>query len=175
MKRSAKYVATYHKWVEAQTYLNWTAPFYTAYHYKKAGLPCKLRVQLIEVESLRGAVFFYDPSIGAHNFGFFFELLSDRVKQHGYTLHSENELQVRHERYTEQVKKLLFTPPASDVPGSSLCNQLYGNVLLDYVQVNNYPGYIRFATNSYQDTFFSKPLPFEELLEKILRPQEKKK
>jgi hypothetical protein len=147
-------------------------PFFTAYHYKKADLPAQYRVQVIAEEHLRGAIFFYDPRIGADNFAFFLELLKDRVQQQGYTLHSGNKLQVRHERYTEEIEKLVLTPPASDLPGTSLCNQLYGNVLLDYIKVNKRPGFIRFAANSYQDAFFSKPLPFEELLEKTLQPHE---
>ncbi|OKL41678.1 hypothetical protein A3841_11650 [Pontibacter flavimaris] len=171
-KRSAKFMDAYHTWLSNQTYLNWTEPFFTAYHYKKADLPARYRVQVIAEEHLRGAIFFYDPSIGAENFGFFLELLKDRVQQQGYTLHSGNKLQVRHERYTEEIEKLVLTPPASDLPGTSLCNQLYGNVLLDYIKVNNRPGFIRFAVNSYQDAFFSKPLPFEELLEKTLQPHE---
>ena len=171
-KRSAKFVAGYKKWVNSQTYLNWTGPFFTSYHYHKANLPTQSRVQLLSGDHLKGVLFFYDPSIGADNFCYFFELLKDRVLEQGYTLHSSNALQVRHERYTEQVEKFLLTPPASDLPGTSLCNQLYGNVLLDLVKVNKRPGYIRFAVNWYQDAFFSKPLPFEDLLSSVLRPQE---
>ncbi|WP_276495741.1 hypothetical protein [Pontibacter litorisediminis] len=162
----------YQKWLDSQVYLHWTAPFFMAYHYKNADLPAQYRVQLLCEEHLKGVIFFYDPSIGPDNFSFFFELVKDRVQQQGYSLHSRNTLQVRHERYTEQVEKLVLTPPASDLPGTSLCNQLYGNVLLDYIRINKKPGYIRFAANRYQDPIFSKPLPFEELLEKTLEPDE---
>lgn len=173
LSRSGKFQAGYAAWVAAQRYLNWTGPFFKSYHYQKASLSSPLRVQLIGEEHVRGAIFFYDPSIGAENFSFLYELLKDRVLTCGYTLHSRDKLEVRHERYTEQVEKHLLTPPASDVPGSSLCNQLYGNVLLDYVRVNQQPGYIRFVTNTYNDPFFSLPLPFNDLLEKVLQPQER--
>lgn len=172
MKRSTRFMNAYEEWVNRQTYLNWTGPFFTAYHYKKSDLPSQFRVQLIAEENLRGVIFFYDPSIGAENFSFFLELLKDRIQRQGYKLHSGNELKINHERYTEQVEKLLLTPPASDLAGTSLINQLYGNVLLDFIKVNRHPGYIRFAANAYQDAYFSKPLPFEELLEKTLQPEE---
>lgn len=97
------------------------------------------------------------------------------MQAQSYTLHSCDKLEVKHERYTEQVEKHLLTPPASDLPGTSLCNQLYGNVLLDYIKVNKRPGYIRFAVNAYNDSYFSKPLPFDELLEKVLQPGEEQK
>lgn len=172
LERTQKFKAAYLAWVHEQVYLNWTAPFFKAYHYQKAGMPSPFRVQLIKEENIKGVVFFYDPSIGANNFGFLFDLLKDRVQGLGYTLHSCDKLDVRHERYTEQIEKHLLTPPASDLPGTSLCNQLYGNVLLDYILINKHPGFIKFSVNTYQDSFFSKPLSFDELLEKVLQPNE---
>lgn len=174
LERSQKHMAAYTTWVKEQVYLNWTGPFFKAYHYKKTDLPSQFRVQLMQDAYTRGVIFFYDPGIGAGNFTYFFDLLKDRVLEQGYTLHSCDKLEVRHERYTEQVEKHVLTPPASDITGTSLCNQLYGNILLDYIKVNGQPGYIRFVTNVYNDPYFSKPLPFDELLEKILQPQEVK-
>lgn len=174
LKRTGSYMAAFEDWVEAQVYLNWTGPFFKAYHYRKADLPSQLRVQVLQEEHMRGVVFFYDPSIGETNFGYFFDLLKHRVQVLGYNLHSSDKLEIRHKRYTELLEKLVLTPPASDLPGTSLCNQLYGNVLLDYTKVNGHPGYIRLATNTYDHPFFSKPLPFEELLESILQPHETK-
>ncbi|WP_345160070.1 hypothetical protein [Pontibacter saemangeumensis] len=172
LKRSGRYEADYQAWLHDRVYLHWTGPFFKSYHYTKANLTGPLRVQLVQDAHVRGAVFFYDPSIGDSNFSFFFDLLKDRVQALGYTLHSCDKLKVRHERYTEEVEKHVLTPPASDLPGTSLCNQLYGNVLLDYIKVNSRPGYIRFIANAYNDAYFSKPLPFDELLDKVLQPHE---
>lgn len=172
LKRSGRYEAAYQAWLQAEVYLHWTGPFFKSYHYAKAGLTGPLRVQVIQDVHVRGAVFFYDPNIGDDNFIFLFDLLKDRVLALGYTLHSCDKLEIRHERYTEQVEKHVLTPPASDFPGTSLCNQLYGNVLLDYIKVNRRPGYIRFVANAYNDPYFSQPLPFDELLEKVLQPQD---
>ncbi|MCJ8167381.1 hypothetical protein MKJ04_21245 [Pontibacter sp. E15-1] len=172
LERTGKYKAAYKEWLNAQVYLNWTGVFYKSYHFLKANFPAPLRVEIVRDTHVRGVVFFYDPSIGATNFCYFFDLLRDRVLEQGYTLHNCDKLEIRHERYTEQIEKHLLTPPASDLPGTSLCNQLYGNVLLDYIKVNKHPGYIRFAANAYHDSYFSPALPFEELLEKVLQPDE---
>ncbi|WP_439883183.1 hypothetical protein ACSX1A_08415 [Pontibacter sp. MBLB2868] len=172
LKRSATHQAAFTAWVKAQVYLNWTGPFFKAYHYQKAHFPSKYRVQLITDEHRKGATFFYDPSIGAENFQFLFDLLKERVLQLGYSLRSSDEQQVRHKRYTEAVERYFMLPPASDVPGSDLCNQLYGNIIIELIKVNKHPGYIRFTANSYADVYFSEPLPFLELLEKVLQPDE---
>ncbi len=174
LERNGKYEASYKMWEANQLYLNWTSLFYKSYHYLKAGFPAPLRVERIQDTHVRGVIFFYDTSIGPDNFCYLFDLLKDRVKAQGYTLHSCDKLEIRHERYTEQIDKHMLTPPASDLPGTSLCNQLYGNVLLDYIKVNKRPGYIRFVANAYNDAYFSRALPFEELLEKVLQPDEVK-
>ncbi|WP_242928314.1 hypothetical protein [Pontibacter vulgaris] len=175
LKRSDKYKSGFREWQQAQVYLNWTHHFFKSYHYVKASLTHQYRVQIISEESHRGAILFYDPKIGADNFSFLFDLLKERVQQQSYRLHSADQHLVRHKRYTELSERYLLTPPASDVPGTALCNQLYGNVQLDYIKVNNHPGYIRFTTNPYTDSYFSKPLPFDHLLEKVLQPQEQRR
>ena len=168
LKRSASYRAAYKKWVRAQAYLDWTAPLHKAYHYKKAGLPHNCRVQLVEEENRKGFIFFHDPTISADDFSYLFDYLKDRLLELGYCLHSMDELKKSHARYAEQVEKYILMPPAAEVPGSSLCNQLYGNITLDYIKINRHPGYLRLMANSYADAYFSTPLPFTDLLDKLL-------
>lgn len=172
--RPKKYRAAYQAWMAEEVYLHWTGPLFKSYHYQKATLQGPLRVQLVNESNLNGLIFFYAPQISPTNFTFFFDFLKDRVQDQGYQLHSCDTLEIKHERYTEQIEKHLLTPPASDVPGTQICNQQYGNVLLDYIKVNKQPGYIRFVTNAYNDSYFSKPLPFDELLEKVLAPNHTK-
>ena len=172
LKRRTAFVNGYSRWVDARTYLNWTPLIYKAYHYQKAGLQAKLRVQLVEQDNRSGFLLFFDPAIGAENFSFLFELLKDRLIEAGYVLHNSDQHVIRHKRYSELIEKYFLAPPAADVPGTNLCNQLYGNILLDYVKVNGHPGYMRLIANAYKDSFFSQPLPFNELLDKILKPEE---
>ncbi|SFF90889.1 hypothetical protein [Pontibacter chinhatensis] len=169
-ERSARFQASYRNWLQHQTYLSWTGPFFTAYHYEKAGLPTPFQVELLCSDSLKGVVLFYDERIGADNFTFLFELLKDRVQQQGYTLRSGNKLECKE----QHIEKLLLVPLPEDVPGTNLCNQRYGNVLLDYMHVHHKPDYIRLVVNTYQDPLFSRPSSFEELLEKVLRPEEER-
>lgn len=169
-KHSAKFDASYRSWLHHQTYLSWTGPFFTSYHYEMAGLPTPYQVELHCTDNLKGVVFFYDERIGPNNFSFLFELLKDRVLQQGYTLRSGNKLECKE----QHIEKLLLVPLPEDVPGTKLCNQRYGNVLLDYMRLKNKPGYIRLMANTYQDPHFSRPLLFEELLEKVLRPGEER-
>ncbi|GAB3196376.1 hypothetical protein ABID22_002941 [Pontibacter aydingkolensis] len=175
IRRSGKQLSAYKQWVAAKVYLNWTGPFFKAYHYKKCNISSSpFRVQIINESNLQGAILFYDPVIGAQNFTFLFDLLNERVQQLGYKLHSADTRQICHKRYQEQIERYVLTPPAANVPGTDLCNQLYGNIHIDSVVINKLPGYIRFVANTYTDPYFSKPLPFMELLKSVLQPNEEK-
>lgn len=172
IKRSAAYKAAFQKWVGAQGYLTWTSKIHKAYHYRKAGMPHACRIQLIEENNRKGCIFFYDPAFCAQTFNFVFDFIKLRVQEQGYRLHSTDLLEIKHERYTEQVEKYLLLPPASDLEGSSLCNQLYGNITLDFTKINKHPGYIRLMANTYADPYFSAPLLFTDLLDHVLQPTE---
>lgn len=175
LQRSSAQITAFKEWVQGQVYLNWTGPFFKAYHYQKAHLPSPLRVQLVAEEHRQGIIMFYSPSIGYTNFKFLFDFLKERVLTQGYTLRSSDVQNVRHARYFEEIERHFLIPPASDVPGTELCNQLYGNINIELVQINKRPGYIRFTANSYADLYFSKPLPFSDLLEQVLQPHEQQK
>lgn len=173
IRRSAGYLLAYKQWVATKAYLHFTIPFFKAYHYQKCSISSSpFRVQLIEETNIKGAIFFYDPAFGKQDFMFLFDLLKDRVQQLGYQLHSSDTRVICHKRYKEKIERYVLTPPASDAPGTDLCDQIYGIIHIGNVMVNKAPGYIRFVANTYTDPYFSKPLPFMELLNSILQPKE---
>lgn len=157
------------RWLEQQVYLNWAGPYFKAYHYSKAGITGQqFRVQLLEEAGRHGAVLLYDPSIGPGNFRHFFDLLRDRVQALGYNVSASDHRTLHHERYSETVEKHFLKPLPNDCTATGLCNQRYGNVMLDLVRVNGQPGFIRFVSNPYQDTFFTPPHSFDELMAAVL-------
>ncbi|MBC5773215.1 hypothetical protein H8S95_03995 [Pontibacter sp. KCTC 32443] len=170
--RSEGYRANYNKWVKTGSYLDLTGSFYKAYHYKRAGIQCSYRVQLIQEQNREGIIFFFTPGTAPADFSFFFDYTKDQVLLLGYQLRSADLLKVNHERYTQHTETYYLTPFPSDVPGSKICNQLYGNIRIDYTRVNRHPGYIRIIADSYSDVHFSAPLPFSELLKNIFEPTE---
>ncbi|MBC5991380.1 hypothetical protein [Pontibacter cellulosilyticus] len=173
LHRSESFWSAYKKWAASNAYHTLTKLFFDAYHYQKSHIkPSPFRVQLIEESNVQGAILFYDPNISPQDFSFLFELINERVQQIGYKQHSSDIRKVCHVRYKEQIERHVLIPPASDVPGTDLCNQLYGIIHIDSVFVNKLPGYIRFVANTYTDTYFSKPLPFMELIKVVLQPEE---
>ncbi|QNH60545.1 hypothetical protein [Hymenobacter sediminicola] len=157
------------RWIEQQVYLNWAGPYFKAYHFCKAGIQGHgLRVQLLNEPGRQGAVLLYDPSIGPGNFRHFFDLLRDRVLALGYNVSTSDQRTLHHEQYTETIEKHFLKPRPNDCTATGRCNQRYGNVVVDLVQVNGQPGFIRFFSNPFQDSIFTAPHSFDELMAAVL-------
>lgn len=157
----------YRQWVEQKTYLHWCPAIFKSYHFKKCNITPGFRLQLLQSPNRQGVVLFYSPEIGGQNFWHLFAFLKNQSLRVGYQHHLSDQRVISHERYTETIYKHYLKPPAVDLPDSGLCNQLYGNLMIDLVSINGQPGYIRFYVNTYHDSFFSPPLPFDELMDRV--------
>jgi hypothetical protein len=167
LQREGAEEKAYQRWVEKKTYLNWMPFIFKAYHFKKCKINSPFRLQLMQSSHKKGVILFYSPEIGKQNFRHLFEFIKDQGLRAGYQHHLSDQRVISHERYTETIDKHYLKPPAVDVPGSRLCNQLYGNLMVDMVSINGQPGFIRFYVNTYHDALFSEPLPFDELMDKV--------
>jgi hypothetical protein len=126
-------------------------------------------VQLVQEQNRNGVILFYTPGIDPTAFSYLFDYLKDKALLQGYQLHSADRRKIKHERYTQHTETYILTPLPVNLPDSDICNQLYGNILIDYTSINYHPGYIRFITDSYTDKYFSEPLPYPELLTNVLK------
>ncbi|RAU81933.1 hypothetical protein [Pontibacter arcticus] len=172
LRRSSGFRAGYQAAVTSGAIPQLAASFFKTFHYQLAGLPTNLRVQYMTEGNRQSLILFYDTTIKPTDFLYLFEYLKEQVLLQEYTMHCADKRELQHERYTEQVEKYLLVPPAKDVAGTSLFNQRYGNIALDYVKVNNKPGYIRLSANAYTDPYFSEVLTFTDLIEKVLHPRQ---
>jgi hypothetical protein len=165
-----KQVQRHAEWVANKVYLNWLGPYYKAYHLRKGGAGGKrgLRVDLLREEGRQGALFFYDATIGPGNFRHLYELLGERITALGYHRACHDQRQRCHEQHREITHKQLFKPNPTDCAESGRCNQRYGLITLDFVQVNGQPMFIRLSSNAVREPHFTAPKSFEQLLAALL-------
>lgn len=160
--------AAYDQWRQQKTYLNWTPDFFQAYHYVKAGMHPHYKVERINQLGKQGVVLFFDPRIGNRNFHFLHEFLKDQGLSLGYRLHAANVRTKEKDAFTEIITKYYLMPPPTSEAGNGLCNQLYGTISIDLIQLNLQPTFIRIVANSFLSCAFSPALSFDELLNHLL-------
>ncbi len=158
--------------MQQQTYRNWLAPYFKAYHYGKAGMGCGaqgLRAQPLNEGGQQGTLLFYDPSIGPENFRHLFDLIRDRVQDLGYQLACSDVRTRRHPRYTETIAKHLLKPLPTSCPETGRCQQRFGTVAVDLVSLNDRPGFIRLVSSActFDDAVFCPAYSFDQLMEAV--------
>lgn len=171
--RSERYLKRYRAWLQQGNTAQLLTAYYKSYHYHKAGLKGNYRVQTLQEPHRQGVILFYAPEIDQAHFSFLFDYLKERVEALGYHLRSSDSRTFSHARYKQTTDTYYLTPKPLSLPNSSLCNQQYGNIIVDYTRINKRPGYIRIITNSIADAHFSTPLPFQQLLSELLQQTEK--
>ncbi|NEM97828.1 hypothetical protein [Pontibacter burrus] len=171
LKRSEQYQTRYREWLEQEYFAVFLTASYQAYHYSKAGLKESDRITLIKEENREGIIL-NEPTINSVHFSYLLDYLKDRTEMLGYCLRSAHSLSQNHGDLKQITETYYLTPKPQDVPGTGHCNQLYGNIILDFIRINGTPGYIRIMRNSIADPHFSAPLPFPELLKALFQSTE---
>ena len=161
-------LAAYQHWREQKVYLNWTPDFFKAYHYDKAGIRPDYKLKRLQQLGHQGVVFCFDARIGNPHFRFLYEFLKDQALTLGYQLRTADVRTNKKESFTESIYKYYLTPLPASINNSSLCNQLYGNISIDLIQLNQQPTFIRIIANAYLSCAFSDAIPFDELMHCLL-------
>ena len=158
------------RWVEQHVFLNWLEPYFKAYHLQKGGAGGRrgLQVQPLREPGREGALLLYDDSIGPGNFRHIYEHLGERLLGLGYHRACADQCTHRQEHLAETILKQLFKPNPTDCPATGNCNQRFGLVTIDLVDVNGEPMFIRLTSNAVRQPGFTPAASFEELLRELL-------
>lgn len=155
----------------AETYRNWTGPWYHAYHYSRAGLPLEWPVRPLghpDGGPPTGVALLYDERIGPRNFQHLFTLLRDRVVAQGYRVAHADERDVAGCSPRQTIAKYVLHPLPADSACRKLCDQRFGQVTLDLVRCERRPILLRLMATPLLDPIFTKAPSFDELLKVIL-------
>ena len=138
---------------------------YKNYHFKKSQINERPQVHLFQSPYANGFAISYEFPFDEKSFSQLFLAFSQRVLDLGYRQVS---LDRKLEEINDQVKlteKFYFKPPIQAPRSGELISQLYGNVTLEKVSIDNHPGYIKFLVTVYSDRLYKDPKPFDQLMD----------
>lgn len=142
-----------------------------AWQLKKQKQTADLQVHILKTKGSNGIALTYHPQIGADEFQFFFDYLKEQTLQIGYKLYTSDRRIFLRPEYSETVEKHYLKPPVNlriEDGKVQPCDQRYGNVIIEYIQINDKPSFIRLMAHYYEDRLYRKPLPFEDFLREVL-------
>ena len=109
----------------------------------------------------------YGPPLDPNSFSLLFLGLSRRIIALGY---EQVSLDRKLEEVNDQVKeteKFYFKPPLQLPKEGELISQLYGNISLEKIRINQQPSYFKLLASVYSDRLYYDAKPFDELMDRL--------
>ncbi len=138
---------------------------YKNYHFKKTQINETPQVHIFESPYANGFAISYDDPFDMKSFSKLFLAFSQRVLALGYRQVS---LDRKFEEINDQVKlteKFYFKPPLKLPVHGELISQLFGNVSLEKISIDNTPNYIKLLVTIYSDRLYKNPKSFDQFLD----------
>jgi len=161
---------------EVEEAINWAASesgaqvlekLYKNYAFKKLQLEEIPRVHILDSKYARGFAITYEEVFTSETFSHLFLAFAQRVLALGY---QQVSLDRKLEEINEQVRcteKYYFKPPLQLPVENQLISQLYGNIAIEKVSLNNHPNYLKVLATFYSDRLYQDPMPFDELVNQL--------
>jgi len=140
---------------------------YRNYHYKRAQINESPEVHIFSSIYANGFALSYGPPLDENSFSSLFLGLSRRIIALGY---EQVSLDRKLEEVNEQVKeteKFYFKPPLQMPQEGALISQLYGNISLEKIRINQQPSYFKLLAAVYSDRLYHDAKPFDELMDRL--------
>lgn len=165
LRRSENYLAAYQSWKESPEAEELVKAVERSYYLKKNQIQGNYAVHLFQSPAANGFALTHHPSLSPRTFQFLLDFWRDRVLALGYRL-ANTDRQIREkEQFVETIEKHYLKPPLSK--NTAQAEQRFGNVLLEYVLVDQQPSYLKVMVTIYSDRLFTEAQPFDDLLEHL--------
>ncbi|WP_338763416.1 hypothetical protein WAF17_19570 [Bernardetia sp. ABR2-2B] len=179
LKRSEKDKLEFQIWTSSGDARYWFARIHESYHAKKQGLSSQdIDVHLFASAASNGIAITYTNAMSSKQFRFLFDKLKESILQlpYPYKLYTSDRAHYERVNYVETIEKHYLKPVygtnnevETELKTDGQLPQFYGNILIEHIQIDGEPSFIRLLANIYSDRLFLDALPFEELIEKILK------
>ncbi len=179
LKRSEKDELEFQIWSSSNDANYWFARIYESYHLKRQGLPSEdIDVHLFSSAASNGLAITYTNAMSSKQFRFLFDKLKESILElpYPYKLYTSDRAHYERNNYVETIEKHYLKPVygtnkevQNELKTDGQLPQFYGNILIEYIQIDGEPSFIRLLANIYSDRLFLDAFPFEELIEKVLK------
>ncbi len=157
------------EWLESDEFKKFLLLISKNYQLKKAGVNESPEVHILNSPYANGFAVTFEPPFTEKTFTELFFAFGEQILDLGYVKVS---LDRKTEEIGENVKKtdkLYFKPPLRSEDLNAKIDQLYGNVSVEKVSINNCPSYLKILVTVYSDHLYQEALPFDQFMENLFQ------
>jgi hypothetical protein len=137
------------------------------YYFKKSGINSHPEVHILNSPYANGFAISYHAPFDEKTFSHIFFAFGRRMLDLGYRRVS---LDRKIEEINDDVKtteKQYFKPPLSNVDFTQKIDQLFGNVSIEKVSINDKPSFIKILVTVYSDHLYQNARSFDQFIEEL--------
>ncbi|MEM8894735.1 MAG: hypothetical protein AAGC88_09165 [Bacteroidota bacterium] len=168
LKRSEKFLEAYQKWIGQPELKDYLDKYQKGYHFKLLKVQSSFDVHLFQSSMANGFALSYNEEIPKEYFQYLFEYLSNRVLGLKYK-QANADVMISDKGDFIETKEKYYFKPVSDTQSDKV-EQHYGNILIEYIIINDRPSYIKVMASVYSDQLYAPPLDHDELVEYLFSP-----
>lgn len=137
------------------------------YQLKKVNVEELPQVHVLDSKYARGFAITYDESFTKESFTKLFLTFAQRILQLGYHQVSADRKMVEDSEQVKVTERFYYKPEVQVYEEGELMTQLYGNVAVEKLTIDNNPTLIKVMATYYSDRQYEEPKPFEHFIDHI--------
>ncbi|WP_339923239.1 hypothetical protein [uncultured Cyclobacterium sp.] len=156
-------------WLAGEEGVNVLKMIYDNYHFKRAGINKDPEVHYYHTSYANGFAVSYTPPLYRGTFTKLFFGLGQKMLGMGYRMVSMDR---KIDEVNDQVRtteKLYFKPLVSVDDLSGKINQLFGNVSIEKISLDNKPNYLKVLVTLYSDRQYHEAKSFDQFMDKLFK------
>ncbi|GAB4246045.1 MAG: hypothetical protein Tsb0034_24870 [Ekhidna sp.] len=164
IKRSQNFLQRFNAWKASDVCEEFLNDLWQSYFWRKQGIEKEPHMVLHESNYSNGFAISYMPEYDRRQFHYLFDLLADQVKKLDYRLVLSRSTMKESDQGVEKKEMHYLKPKRGFVEP---IDQKFGNVQIEYIELNNEPTRIKFVANSYPDRKYTEAKNFESLAQHV--------
>jgi hypothetical protein len=167
--QSGEDVAVTRNWMDSDKGKITFNHIYKTYHLKKAGVIDQPEVHILSSPYANGLAITFEPPLTEEVFSNLFFAFGLRMLDLGYYRVSLDRKFQEEGELVKTTEKQYFKPPVgAAVRAAQKMDQLFGNVSIEKVLIDNRPSFLKVLVTVYSDQLYHKAKPFDQFIEVLL-------
>ena len=163
--RSMRYKSDYHLWLEQNKQEELLKNIYISFMLRKLNIAGDVPLHAFSHSDSNNLIVHYIDTFGKLNFNYLFDYLKDRTIRLGYMLYLSDRQIIERSGYIEKIERHLLRPHFFPIHLGESKDQLYGNVTITLVFINDRPLYLSIESSQMLENDYKLPYTFDELAE----------
>ncbi|QHT67727.1 hypothetical protein GXP67_14340 [Rhodocytophaga rosea] len=166
LERSKNDKLGYKKWLQQNKHKELSQIYSLSYFLKKKHITCSANVHIFNSRSANAFSISCAEYIDPKSFQHYFDYLKNTVIGFGYILHRSDREIIDRTQYVETIDRHYLKFP-DVVEAGEKCHQLYGNILIENITIDDKPSYIKLMATYQTDPQYTEPISFLEFTKMI--------